>query len=465
MEAKEHGDRPINVVTKRLEEIQNEKEILSNFSSKQYEIEKEKQKLELEVKEQENELELLKELRALHEKQELEKEKVKVNENMQVEYKQKIKKLQEDSGFYNESNKNEKNEEFANQTRIKKIQRKIRIAIALSIVFFIVAVVSMFVIKNIYVTAIGIVCVIVELIYSYTQNKKKTGIKDSGKTQNVENVSENLKEEIEEKLEIKKEIEILTKSVMKLEEEIRQINQKLEQEFKMQIEILRNKYMGKVPIKTIDEKLLKQTVIYDINVLQNKISENKLKLHSINLDKNNILPKLENLASLEEEYSMLEEQYNDLCKKNEQIELVKEEIGKAYETMKSTITPKFTTNLSKIIEKITNGKYKNIRLDETNGMIVEIENGNYISAKNLSVGTIDELYLSLRLGAGLEISNETLPIILDETFAYWDDTRLQNILMYLNEEFEERQIILFTCTNREEEILNKASINYNKILL
>ena len=120
----------------------------------------------------------------------------------------------------------------------------------------------------------------------------------------------------------------------------------------------------------------------------------------------------------------------------------------------------------KIIEyRALNGKYKNIRLDETSGMIVEIENGNYISAKNLSVGTIDELYLSLRLGAGLEISSETLPIILDETFAYWDDIRLQNILMYLNEEFKNRQIILLTCTNREEEVLKKLCIKYNKIKL
>lgn len=498
MEVKGLGDRPINVVTKRLEEIQNEKEDLSNFSNKKYEIEEERQKLSIEIKEQENELEFLKELRILHEKQDLEKQKVIVNENMVKEYKNKIDILQEDinnkeknedgkhigrreselsekrddgvigneynqSGRVNNISRNEKSEKIESSQNLKRQNKKV-LAIALNIVFFMIVILSV-VIKNYYITLVTSVIFVLTLVYSYTQHKDKY-IKTNNKIQeNVENVDENLNQYIEKNLERKKEIEVLEKAIEKLEEEIAKTNQKLEQEFKFEKEKLRNKYMGRVLIKIIDEKLEKQTVVYDINVLQNKISENKVKLHSIDLDKNNVMPKLENLANLEEEYGDLEEQYEELCKKNELIELVKGEIEKAYEIMKSTITPKFTSNLSKIIEKITNGKYKNIRLDETSGMIVEIENGNYISAKNLSVGTIDELYLSLRLGAGLEISSETLPIILDETFAYWDDIRLQNILMYLNEEFKNRQIILLTCTNREEEVLKKLCIKYNKIKL
>ncbi len=498
MEVKELGDRPINIITKRLEEIQNEKEALSNFSNKKYEIEEERQKLGIEIKEQENELEFLKELRILHEKQDLEKQKVIVNENMVKEYKNKIEILQEDinnkaknengkiivcreselsekrddglieneynqSGRVNNISRNEKSEKIESSQNLKRKNKKV-LAIALNIVFFMIVILSV-VIKNYYITLVTSVVFVLTLVYSYTQYRNKY-VKINNKIQeNVENVDENLNQYIEKNLEKKKEIEILEKAIEKLEEEIAKTNQKLEQEFKFEKEKLRNKYIGRVLIKIIDEKLEKQTVVYDINVLQNKISENKVKLHSIDLDKNNVMPKLENLANLEEEYGDLEEQYEELCKKNELIELVKEEIGKAYETMKKSITPKFTNNLSKIIEKISEGKYKNIQLDEAKGMIVEIENGNYVSVKNLSVGTIDELYLSLRIGAGLEISSEKLPIILDETFAYWDDVRLQNILAYLNEEFKTRQIILFTCTNREERILDKLGVDYNRIEL
>lgn len=438
-------DRPINIVTKRLEEIKSEKEKLSNYTSKQYEIEEESKSIGNEIREQENQLELLKELRKLQEKQQTQKEKIKINEDVITEYNKKIGKLNEKLGIKTK----DKNVE---EEIVPSKKTKSRFLAILSILFAILTVISIFVIKNDIITSLNIVLFIIMLIsLGYTQYKNRLGIISKEKLQNVENNS------------IKNEIEILTNSTMKLEQEIKQINKGLQIEKNEQTEKLRNKYMGIIPIKIIDEILKKDTFIYDINVLQNKISENKLKLHTVGIDKKNIVPQLENLASLEEEYLELEEQYNNLYNKNEQINLVKKEIEKAYEEMKKDVTPKFTNNLSKIIEKISNGIYKNIKFDEENGMTVEVQNGNYVDARKLSIGTIDQLYLSLRLGAGQEISKETLPIILDETFAYWDNTRLENILKYINEEFSDRQIILFTCTNREKEILERLGINYEKI--
>ena len=62
-----------------------------------------------------------------------------------------------------------------------------------------------------------------------------------------------------------------------------------------------------------------------------------------------------------------------------------------------------------------------------------------------------------------ELCKESMPIILDEAFAYYDDKRLENILKYLNEECKENQIIIFTCTSREKEILNNLNIQYQNI--
>ena len=98
-------------------------------------------------------------------------------------------------------------------------------------------------------------------------------------------------------------------------------------------------------------------------------------------------------------------------------------------------------------------------------MIVELDNGNYIPAERLSVGTIDQLYLSLRLAMLDEIAREKVPIILDEAFAYYDDERLKNILIYLTTEFSDRQIIILTCTQREKEILENLEIKFNFIEL
>ena len=133
--------------------------------------------------------------------------------------------------------------------------------------------------------------------------------------------------------------------------------------------------------------------------------------------------------------------------------------------MKEDITPKFSINLSNAIQNISSGKYKTVKVNEEDGLIVETENGNYVPADVLSIGTIDQLYLSLRISSINELTKENMPIILDETFAYFDNERLGRVLEFLNKEYKDRQILILTCTNRENEILNKMNIEYNKIEL
>jgi uncharacterized protein YhaN len=73
--------------------------------------------------------------------------------------------------------------------------------------------------------------------------------------------------------------------------------------------------------------------------------------------------------------------------------------------------------------------------------------------------------MSLRFGAIKELTEESMPIILDESFAYYDDERLKNILSYISEEFKDNQIIILTCTNREKDLLNTLNIEYKNIEL
>ena len=133
--------------------------------------------------------------------------------------------------------------------------------------------------------------------------------------------------------------------------------------------------------------------------------------------------------------------------------------------MKNEITPKFTKDLSLLVEKISGNKYKNAKFDTEYGLRVEKENGEYVDCNRLSIGTIDQLYLSLRLSAMNEISEEKMPIVLDESFAYFDNERLENILKYIYENYKENQILIFTCSNREKEIMNKLNMEYNLVEL
>ena len=40
--------------------------------------------------------------------------------------------------------------------------------------------------------------------------------------------------------------------------------------------------------------------------------------------------------------------------------------------MKNTVTPKFTENLSKNINEITDGKYTNVMVQDDKGLVVEL---------------------------------------------------------------------------------------------
>lgn len=436
----EHGrsqDRPINIVTKRLKEIGEEKEYLSQFVDKKYNMEESKQKLEEEIKEQQINIEILDKLKQVEEKYKLEQEKIKIGENTLKEYRRKIEELT----YPKKQVKESKDKESLLQ-------------IIVTVCLIILSVLSVLVIKNDIISSITITLAIISLIYvSYSQYKKKVAFHSNKELQNVE------------KEKSINQIEIMKETTERLEKEQEELKEKNEKEYKENIEKIRNAYIGIVPIKVIDELLEKKNAKLEIEVAQNKIGENKLKIQSIGLDKSSIAPKLENLAALEEEYAKLEEEYQELSFQNTAIELAKQELEQAYYEMKKKVTPEFTKQLSNVMSKISNGKYTNIKLDEKEGLIVEVENGNYIPVGLLSIGTIDQLYLSLRLGAASQISNENLPIILDEAFAYYDRDRLENILEFLDKEYSNRQIIILTCTSREKDILEEKNIEYNFIEL
>lgn len=420
-----------------MKEINNEKEYLSQFADKKYNMEESKQKLEKEIKEQQINIEILEKLKQVEEKHNLEQEKIKIGENTLKEYKRKMEELT-----------------YPKKQLEERKDNKSLLQIIITVCLIALSILSVLVVKNDIISAITITLAIISLIYvSYSQYKKKVAFHSNKELENVE------KEKSINQIEIMQET---TKGLEKEQEELRKKN---EEEYKENIEKIRNAYIGIVPIKVIDELLEKKNAKLEIEVAQNKIGENKLKIQSIGLDRSSIAPKLENLAALEEEYVKLEEEYEDLNFQNTAIELAKEELEKAYYEMKKKITPEFTKQLSNVMTKISNGKYTNVKLDEKEGLIVEVENGNYIPVGLLSIGTIDQLYLSLRLGAANQISNENLPIILDEAFAYYDSERLKNILEFLNEEFSNRQIIILTCTSREKDILEENNIEYNYIEL
>lgn len=107
---------------------------------------------------------------------------------------------------------------------------------------------------------------------------------------------------------------------------------------------------------------------------------------------------------------------------------------------------------SEIFARITEGRYSRIEFER--GQHIFVWDGvRRIPAERLSRGTIEQIYLSVRLAAVDMLLEEDVPLIFDDAFAFYDDKRLESALKWLSG--QGKQVIIFTCQNREEEIVEK----------
>lgn len=461
-------EKPINIINKKIEDLEQKKQELEKYEDIKYEIEENKNKLEEEISDLNNKNNLLKEIKIINEKEKIEKEKIKIKENIKKENIEKIKLIKEKINKIKNENKNIfeiNNEKTKNNKKINNEKNKLNKKIIIIFIFLLIINFLQFIfIKNKLINYIFLLTVPMTLIYFIiSKNKLNKKIKKQ------KNIDENNLKNIEKiNLEINNlnnEINLLEKNNNNLEKEINNLKSNLNLKINLEKEKIKNKYLNKIEKSEIINFINLENINYEIEKLQNEINNKKIISHTLELDQKNIEPKLDNLSKIEEELVNNNERMSTLNKLNLSFELAKEILAESYEEMRNTVTPKFTQELSKNISEITEKKYSKIMFNDEQGLIVELESGNYVPASKLSIGTIDQLYLSLRLSMIDELSEENLPIILDEAFAYYDTERLTNILKYLDEKYKTHQIILFTCTNREKEILEKIKAPYNLIEL
>ena len=431
------NDRPINKIEKELNELKIKKNNLNNIITNKENFEIENNKIKTEINNSGNKIEIIKNIKEIIEKNKIEKEKINlISENI-LNYEKEIDNLK------NEKEKISKKTIKETNNKNNKLIIEI-ISLILSIIIFI----SGFVFKNNIIKIITLIPTVVFIATLCINIKNKKEIK---------RIKENNKTIKKEEINIKNKIEIIEKNIKdeKLKKEL--LENKIKNIINIEKEKIKNKYNSE---KYIEELFLNNNIenIYEKEI--KILNENKLQLHKLEIEKNNMEEKLNNLILIDEKINYLDEQYNELMQKNESMEYAKNILEKAYIEMKQNITPKFIKNLSEIIKEISDNKYEEIKFNNEDGLIVEKENGEYVSVDKLSVGTIDQLYLAFRLSIIKEISEEKIPIILDEAFAYYDEKRLENILKYLSEKIN-NQIIIFTCTQREKNILNKLNIKYN----
>ena len=436
-------DRPLNRVLYEIQRLKGLKEEMGNYSNTQEELKDRKKLVSDEIVNLQNEIELLNELKVIKQNEEKKNEELEINTKIVNDYNDKIHNLKD--------NKQDEEEKLYD----KKSKMDIVNIFLITIFAFLNIIINFININNIFKNIVIYSTLIYLLIYFIKYLKNKSNKNKIIKNNNLE------------KIKIEKEIEILEENKVNKEKEILKIKEEIKNKNNINLNYIENKYnkiINKEEINNLFIKNLNQ-INNELDYLNNTYNNKKVELNTILIEEKNNNEKLEKKIECEEELENYYEEEARLRKLEKSINLVKETLEEAYNEMKNEITPKFTKDLSLLIEKISSSKYKKASFDVDSGLIVEKEDGEYVSCNNLSLGTIDQLYLSLRLSAMSEISDEKMPIILDETFAYYDNERLRNILNFMAENYTDNQIIIFTCSNREKEILDELNIEYNIINL
>lgn len=172
------------------------------------------------------------------------------------------------------------------------------------------------------------------------------------------------------------------------------------------------------------------------------------------------------LLNLQEEIA----QKTELSEEEQELELQAQAYELAYNTLQNLSKDAYQDSrkqmeeeMSRVLTEMTQGKYDRIGLDEQMHLIVE-KDDRKLQPWQLSQGVMEQMYVALRMGAGgIFTKEESMPIILDEVFASFDEKRLESALNWLSR--QKGQIFLFTCQRREMEILERNDIPYGKILL
>lgn len=167
---------------------------------------------------------------------------------------------------------------------------------------------------------------------------------------------------------------------------------------------------------------------------------------------------LPSLAELEEEQAAVEREVVLLRRASDILDTTREHLEAAQDEVHRMLAPDLREALEKRLKLVTDGRYSAVRIDPEEGMEVqlEVEDGVFRSATELSHGTVDQTYLLLRIGLAEALGDkkESAPLFLDDATVHSDTDRTIRFLDLLIALSEERQIVVFT---QEEEVREWAA--------
>ena len=151
---------------------------------------------------------------------------------------------------------------------------------------------------------------------------------------------------------------------------------------------------------------------------------------------------------IESSISYLEDRYETVSREYDAIELAQKVLKEADLEIQNRFSPRLGELAAEYMSVLTGGKYDSVMISRDFSAMAGESGGSVVrSSEYLSAGTLDLLYLAVRL-AVCELAlpeGENCPLIIDDALVNLDEERTAKAMELLGEISRTRQVILFTC--------------------
>lgn len=222
-----------------------------------------------------------------------------------------------------------------------------------------------------------------------------------------------------------------------------------------------------------DEILRCESAVYDIEeklrLLKTQQAETEQSLANQQKSQWLLEQQLQQLSALKDETAALKNVVAENDRLNTEIEAINiatETLSRLSETIHDSFGRYLNQSASQLISGITGNVYDSLSVDQNLNIFLNTSR-KLIPIEQAGAGTVDQVYFALRLAAAdlLQFGNSSLPLLLDDSFANYDEQRLRTVLHWLSESYTPRQILLFTPHLREAQLLTASMLPFHLVEL
>ena len=195
----------------------------------------------------------------------------------------------------------------------------------------------------------------------------------------------------------------------------------------------------------------REETLYAITGLSQKTAQTRARLAQLR----GRMESLPDEEQLQRQIAQARRRLAELERTNRAIGYAQSALESALQELQRRFAPDITRRAGYFLSCLTGGVYDRISIGEDLSVLAARDSETTLRSPSWrSEGTGDQMYLALRL-AVWDILSPDSPLILDDALVRFDQTRMERAMDLLKELGQKRQILLFSCQNREKEYLDR----------